>query len=447
MTEDDTIFALSSGGGVAGVAVVRLSGDRAGQTLCAMTGRGLPEARRAALFTLRAPDDGKTLDQALVLWLPGPGSFTGEDVVELQLHGGRAVVMGVLGALGRLEGLRLAQGGEFTRRAVQHGRLDLVRAEGIGDLIMAETEFQRDQALRQVEGSLSRRLSGWQSRLVGMLAHLEAVIDFSEEELPGGLSEQVAAELTGLDGEMGELLAVPNHGERLREGYVVAILGRPNVGKSSLLNALAGLDVAIVSAVAGTTRDVVETRLVIDGVPVTFADTAGLRESGGEIEMEGMRRARATGERADLRLGVYDASDPEGRRDVVGSAGEPEDGKLIMVANKCDLVNDDVVANAGAGVICLSAKTGQGLDVLRKRVSETLGWVAPRSDGIVLTRARHRRALEDCLGCVKRAHAGGEAEVVAEDVRLAVRALGRVLGLVDVEDVLDVIFRDFCIGK
>ncbi len=447
MNSGDTIFALSSGGGIGGVAVVRLSGKLAGPTLCAMVGGRQPEARRASLAMLRDPDSGVVLDEGLVLWFPGPQSFTGEDVVEFHLHGGRAVVMGVLGALGGVEGLRLAEGGEFTRRALQHGRVDLVQAEAIGDLVLAETESQRDQALRQSMGGLSRHLSRWQQGLIGCLAHLEAEIDFGEDDLPGGLAGQVNGALSELKTEIGAVLAAPQGGERLREGYLVSILGPPNVGKSSLLNALAGSDVAIVSSLAGTTRDVVETRLVMGGVPVTFADTAGLREGGGEIEKEGMRRARAVGQRSDLQLVVFDARDPRGRGGVESGLGGKAVGVVVFVANKCDLVSAGEVKKLGLGATCISAKTGQGLGQLRDRVFAGLGWVTPRSDGLVLTRARHRRALQDCYECVGRAMGGGQGEMVAEDVRLAVRALGRILGSVDVEDILDVVFRDFCIGK
>lgn len=444
MNRQDTIVALSSGGGAAGVGVVRLSGDKAGEVLCALTGRGLPLARRAGLVTLRAPLDGRVLDESLVLWFPGPGSFTGEDVVELHLHGGTAVVDGVLSCVCLFEGVRLAEPGEFTRRAVQFGRLDAIRAEGLGDLIAAETEGQRGQALRQMGGSLSSCLETWRQRLVTLLAHFEADIEFGEEDLPGGLSVAIREGFAALRNEIGAVLAAPRYGEKVREGFLVSILGPPNVGKSSLLNRLAGMDVAIVSERAGTTRDVVETRLVLAGVPVTFADTAGLWAGGDDIEREGMRRARAHGERSDLRLVVFDGSDPDGLAGVGGLLGPGSVG----VANKSDLVaGRPAWDEVGDGVVSVSAKDGTGLDVLQDRVVAALGCERPKSDGVVLTRARHRQALEACHECLGRVLTADLSEMAAEDGRLAIRELGRVLGVVDVEDLLDVIFRDFCIGK
>ncbi|MBV1933966.1 MAG: tRNA uridine-5-carboxymethylaminomethyl(34) synthesis GTPase MnmE, partial [Parvibaculaceae bacterium] len=299
----ETIFALSSGRGKAGVAVIRVSGPTAHQAVVALSGRGPGPARQALFRTLRDPQSGETLDQALVLWFAGPASFTGEDCAEFQIHGGPNVVASVLSALGRLDGFRSAQAGEFTRRAVENGKFDLTEAEGIGDLIEAETEAQRRQALQQMSGGLGARCAEWRQRLVKVLAYVEADIDFvDEDDVPEGLSLTVLPFVVALSEEIDALLADGTRGERVREGIEVAIIGPPNAGKSSLLNWLARRDVAIVSEEAGTTRDVVEVRLDLGGMPVILADTAGLRETENAIEKEGVKRALARADTADLTI-------------------------------------------------------------------------------------------------------------------------------------------------
>lgn len=429
----DPIFALASGSGRAAVAVIRVSGAGTAGLVETLAG-GLPAPRRASLRRLR--HGGVVLDRALVLWLPGPGSYTGEDSAELQLHGGPAVVAAVAEALAAL-GARPAEPGEFTRRAFLNSKLDLTEAEGIADLIAAETEAQRRQALRQAEGGLAARLAGWAARLTRLLARQEAFIEFEEEDLPVDLDAQVAAEATELRGEMAALLSDGGRAEKLRDGLAVAILGAPNAGKSSVLNALVGRDAAIVSARAGTTRDVVEVRMVLAGVPVTLADTAGLREAADEIEAEGVRRALARAETADLRLLVF-AADAEPDGATLALRG-PD---ALVVLNKADL---------GAGTmedaIAVSARTGHGMTALRERLEAAAADRAGLSDAAALTRPRHRAALREAVEWLDRLAEASLPELRAEALRNALRVLSRLTGRVDVEQVLDLVFSEFCIGK
>ncbi|MEX1154071.1 tRNA uridine-5-carboxymethylaminomethyl(34) synthesis GTPase MnmE [Parvibaculum sp.] len=429
----ETIYALSTAPGRAGVAVLRISGAGAGAALEALTGARLPPPRMAVLRRFIDPETQGPLDRGLALFFPAPASFTGENVVELHLHGGRAVVAGVLGALARLPDLRAAAPGEFTRRAFENGKLDLTEVEGLADLIDAETEAQRAQALRQMEGALGKLYEGWRARLVRLLAHAEAEIDFPDEEVPGDLIAKLGPGIAALGDEIAAHLDDGRRGERLRDGVEVAIIGPPNVGKSSLLNRLARREAAIVSEEAGTTRDVLEVRLDIGGVPVTLADTAGLREAAGAIEREGVRRALERAERADLRLVV--AAPDAGGFDLAREGD-------IRLLNKIDLG-----AEVPAGIIGVSAMTGAGLDALEAALSERVGLAYGASEHPLITRARHREGLTECASALARAGEGGDADLVAEDLRLAARALGRLTGRVDVEELLDVIFRDFCIGK
>jgi tRNA modification GTPase len=464
MAERSTIYALSSAAGRAAVAVVRLSGPRAGDALEALTGRRRPAARRATHVRLRDSANDEVLDDALVLWLPGPTSFTGEDMVELHLHGSRAVIAAVLAALGRQHGLRIAQPGEFTRRAFDAGRLDLTEVEGLADLIGADTEAQRRQALRQLSGELGRIVETWRERLVRALAHAEAEIDFPDEDLPGGLLDELRPELARIAAEI-RVHLTDRRGERLREGLSVAILGPPNAGKSSLLNRLAQREAAIVSSTAGTTRDVIEVHMDLNGYPVTLADTAGLREisdapaSGpdgsadpqAEIEREGIRRALVRALAADLKILVLDASE----REIDPMVARLADADTIVVANKIDLRTASMPALPGFAAQPVSAKSGLGINALvatlEREVADRMGLNMDSATPLV-TRARHREALADCVTALDRALAGAEsgaiaAELITEDLRLASRALGRITGRVGVEDVLDVIFREFCIGK
>ncbi len=437
----DTVFALASGAGRAAIAVLRLSGPGAADAVTRLAGR-LPVPRVATLRALRAPASGEVLDRALVLWMPGPGSYTGEDSAELHLHGGPAVLAGVSEALVEL-GCRPAEPGEFTRRAFLHGRLDLTQAEGIADLIAAETAAQRRQALRQAEGGLARLYAGWTARTARLLAHQEAAIEFETEDLPSDLGAQALEAASALRNEITRHLADGGRGERLREGLAVAILGAPNAGKSSLLNAIVGREAAIVSARAGTTRDVVECRLDLGGVPVTLADTAGLRESLDEIEAEGVRRALGRAESADLVLTVFAADQPPDTETlrILTTLSE-----ALVVATKTDLATPPERIG-GVVPIGVSTRSGQGLDELRTALVAACTARAGLTEGAVLTRPRHRAALVEAVTWLEDAEKARRPEIVAEAFRAALGALGRLTGRVGVEEVLDIVFGDFCIGK
>ncbi|MSO90983.1 MAG: tRNA uridine-5-carboxymethylaminomethyl(34) synthesis GTPase MnmE [Acetobacteraceae bacterium] len=429
MSTPDTIFALATGAGQAAIAVLRISGAQAGALLAALVGK-LPEPRRASLRRLR-DGAGETLDRAMVLWLPGPGSFTGEDGAELFVHASRAVIGAVADRLVSL-GARPAEPGEFSRRAFLNGKLDLLAAEAIADLVAAETLAQARQALRQMEGSLSVLYRSWATRLRHLLAHQEALIDFPDEDLPADVDAGVRAEMLALHNEMAAHLDDHRRGERLREGLVFAITGAPNVGKSSLVNALAERDVAIVSDQPGTTRDALEARIVLGGVPITLVDTAGLREAADAIEAEGIRRALARAADADARLRVV----------VAGADDAPDPATDLLIANKADLGG-----TMPPGALVISARTGAGMDALRDRLGEMARALTQAQGPPPLTRARHRAALVEAVARLDAAHDAPWPELRAEDLRLAMRAIGRITGTVGVEDLLDTIFRQFCIGK
>ena len=438
-----SIFALASGGRRAALSVYRLSGPEAGPALRALTGQDLPPPRLASL-RVETDMQGQPIDQGLVLWVPGPASFTGEDVVELHLHGGRAVSQAIARALLDL-GLRPAEPGDFTRRAFEAGKLDLTQAEAIADLVDADTAAQRRQALSQLEGSLGQLYEGWRAELLRAQAHLEAAIDFAEEDLPPDLIASSQAALTALADRIAAHLADNGRGERLRDGLRAVLLGAPNAGKSSLLNLLAGRDAAIVSATAGTTRDVIEVSLDLAGYPILLADTAGLRDGAEEIEREGVRRARERADTADVKLLVLDGAhwpqlDAESLLQL--------DPRCLLLLNKADLVEGaipDRVLNHE--VIAVSAKSGQGVDRLLEKLSAAAEERLAGSGAPALTRARHRAALIDAEAALRRARQQTLPELVAEDVRVAARAIGRITGRVDVEAMLDIIFREFCIGK
>jgi tRNA modification GTPase len=438
------------------LSVIRVSGPRAPDVLVFLTEprafeRGhsardpaLPEPRRMVVRSLYDPLSGEAIDRGLAVWFEAPNSETGEMMAELHLHGGRAVVGAALEAIGRLGICRLAEPGEFTRRAFEHGKLDLTAAEGIADLVAAETEQQRRLALQQMDGALRRLYEDWRTLGLATLAHLEAAIDFPDEDLPPGIAAHVRNGVVQLQTEIGAHLG-DRRGERLREGVHIAIIGPPNAGKSSLLNLLARRDAAIVSETAGTTRDVIEVHLDLGGWPVVLADTAGLREARDAIEQEGVRRARARAAEADLRVLVLDASsDWQGaRRDLISAAERWDAARDIVVVNKVDLAPLN-----GTDIVTLSARNGDGLPDLLSRLERSTrllmeeGAAAPP-----LTRARHREALSEAHAALGRALVAPEVALVAEDLRLALRALGRITGTVRVEELLDVIFRDFCIGK
>lgn len=435
--ERETIFALSSGHPPAAIAVVRISGPRAGAALKALAGK-IPEPRRAAFARLRDPQTREVIDEALALFFAGPASETGEDVAELQLHGGRAVIAATFAALSRLEGLRPAEAGEFTRRAFENGKLDLTRVEGLADLIFAETEAQRRQAFRQLAGLLGDRAETWRTRLIEALALVEAGIDFSDE---GDVASDVAARARAIVAELSPqieaALADASRGERLREGMVVAIAGPPNAGKSTLLNRLARREAAIVSPHAGTTRDVIEVHFDLGGYPVTLLDTAGIRETDDPVEREGVARALARAKAADLVLWVHEAGPPPQR--------SPDGPAIWSVRNKIDL--GGAAPGEDDSSFAISSATGAGVDRLVAALTGQAAKIFGMREPALVTRERQRHLLEDCAAALRRAAEAPGEDIFAEELRLAARALGRLIGRVDVEEVLDVIFRDFCIGK
>ncbi|MGQ0740726.1 MAG: tRNA uridine-5-carboxymethylaminomethyl(34) synthesis GTPase MnmE [Alphaproteobacteria bacterium] len=434
----DTVFALSSAAGRAGIAVFRISGPAADRTLEALTRRPVPQERRVVVRTLFGNRNAGGIDDVLVLRFVPPRSYTGENVVELHTHGGRATIAAVLGLLASQPGLRHAEPGEFTRRAVENGRLDLTQAEAIADLVNAETEAQRRQALRQFEGALGRLYENWRGRLIRAAAWIEASIDFPDEDVPPTALSESRLQISELLNEIETHLADARRGEILRDGLHVAVIGPPNAGKSSLVNALAQRDVAIVSETAGTTRDVIEVKLDLDGYPVILADTAGLREAKDAIEAEGVRRAEARAKSADVTLLVLDSA--------VGSSSEVESEAErtaeIVVWNKSD------IASEKRDGLVISAKTGEGLRELISRLTCKAKELAGVREAPVLTRTRHRRELESAVKSLHSALANfSQTELAAEEMRRALQAIGRVTGRVDLEELLDSVFRDFCIGK
>jgi len=444
----DTIFAPATAPGQAAVAVVRISGPDAGRALASLAG-GLPSPRRATVRRLRGPDQA-AIDQGLVLWMPGPGSYTGEDCVELQLHGGVAVVGTVTRAL-LAAGLRLAEPGEFTRRAFEAGKLDLDQAEAVADLVEAETDAQLQQALQQLDGALGRRYAAWRERLTEALAFLEAAVDFPDEELPADVARRAASVVDGLLAELSLALADVRRGGAVRDGYRVAIIGAPNAGKSSLLNALAGRDAAIVTETPGTTRDVIEIPMVVAGYKVLVADMAGLRVATDAIEAEGVRRARAWAETAALRLWVVDGSADSSAWVEGADLVRPGD---VLVLNKNDKAPGrdarlaaEAAAAAGAGPVLAQAASGE-VEAVRAALASRVIKELTGAEFPPVTRERHAALLAEALEHLQRGRAELEAaELAAEDLRLAARALGRVAGRIGAEDVLDVIFSSFCIGK
>lgn len=499
---DDTIYALATAAPTrragAGIAIIRVSGKRAGDAYIFLTEPGafqrgfsardpsLPSPGRVAVKTVIDPETGEVVDRGLAIWFQAPRSYTGESMAEFHIHGGRAVIAAALAALAKLNFCRLAEPGEFTRRAFEHNKFDLTSAEAIADLVAAETTAQRRLALRQLDGALFKLYDGWRDTLLRALAHLEASIDFPDENLPANVVARIWPEVERLRGEITEHLD-DRRGERLRDGVTIAIIGPPNAGKSSLLNLIAKRDAAIVSETAGTTRDVIEVHLDLGGYPVTIADTAGLRTSADPIEQEGVRRARARASDADIRVLVVQAAEHSGApddwrraaRDVWSTADVWNGATDLVVVNKIDLLSDkgagidttveDVAADGErrATYLGVSALSGDGvarlLERLESAVAAMVGDVEIVGEHTALlaragttppplTRARHREALTHCVEALDRTMATARAnprmpELIAEDVRLAARALARITGRMDVEDMLDVVFRDFCIGK
>jgi tRNA modification GTPase len=434
---DQTIFALSSGRPPSAIAIVRASGPEAGAALKSIAGK-IPTPR-VAIRTLLHDPKGQPIDDAVVLWFPGPASATGEDVAEFHVHGGRAVLASLLAALSGIENLRAAEPGEFTRRAFENGKLDLTEAEGLDDLIHADTDRQRRQALRQLKGLLGDKVRSWRAQIIEASALIEAGIDFSDEgDVPAELIAPALAKVKTLLGEISEVLAAQGRTERLRDGLVVAIAGPPNVGKSTLMNQLARREVAIVSPHAGTTRDIIEVQLDLDGYPVTVIDTAGIRETHDPVEQEGVRRARARAAEADLVLWLTDADDAKPAE---------SDAQTWIVRNKIDLAPPS--RGVGDRMFAISASRGDGLTEL---IAALVGYAEEffgSAEGGLIGRQRQRDLLQQTATSLQRSIdvIGKGEELAAEDLRSAAFALGRLLGRVDVEDILDVIFREFCIGK
>jgi len=448
---EQTIFALSSGRPPAAISIVRVSGPKAGAALEALAGR-VPEPRMAARVLLR-DREGQGIDDAIALWFPGPASATGEDVAEFHIHGSRAVQAALFATLSNLENVRAAEPGEFTRRAFENGKLDLTEAEALDDLIHADTDRQRRQALRQLKGLLGDRVRDWRSRLIGASALIEAGIDFSDEsDVSAELMAPALETIKSLLLEIEETLSAQGRSERLRDGLTVAISGRPNVGKSTLINLLARREVAIVSPHAGTTRDVIEVQLDLDGYPVTVIDTAGIRDTADAIEQEGVRRARARAAESDLVLWMTDSEHESSKSEIETSA----DTAVWIVRNKVDL--DSVGERAGAEIsrakegvktFGISAGRGDGIaELVAALTNFAQGYFGTSEDGLI-ARERHRKLLRETADALQRclAIAGRGDELAAEELRVAARSLGRLLGRVDVEDILDAIFREFCIGK
>ncbi|KKX26636.1 tRNA uridine-5-carboxymethylaminomethyl(34) synthesis GTPase MnmE [Rhizobium sp. LC145] len=429
----DTIFALSSGNLPAGVAVIRISGPTAFSAAEALAGV-LPAPRLAQLKKIRNRN-GLLLDQALVVIFPSPNSFTGEDCVEFHLHGSKAVVSAVFAELGDIAGLRMAEAGEFSRRAFENGKLDLVEAEGLGDLIAAETEMQRRLAVEEGFGGQSVLYAGWAERLTRARALIEAELDFADEDdVPGSVSEQVWSDVARLRDEIEGHIGSSKSGEIIRDGYKVVIAGPPNAGKSSLLNTLAKRDVAIVTEIAGTTRDILHVDLDMEGYLVRFFDTAGLRETGDLVEQEGVRRARRAMEEADLVL-LVEEIDSYPEQSVI-----PEGKQVLRIGSKLDRHK-----SADTYDICLSVHTGEGLEKLRERILGNLRGLWAGST--MPSRARHCDFLKQASNSIQEALNGSQLDLRAENLRAAASALGRITGRVDVEQLLDVIFSQFCIGK
>jgi tRNA modification GTPase len=432
---EQTIFALSSGRAPSAIAIVRVSGSDAAIALTALAGK-VPPPRIATRVLLRDPQ-GQPIDDSVVLWFPGPASATGEDVAEFHVHGGRAVLASVFAALGAFENVRAAEPGEFTRRAFENGKLDLTEAEGLDDLIHADTDRQRRQALRQLKGLLGDKARDWRERIIEASALIEAGIDFSDEgDVSAELIAPARAKVVALLQEIQEVLAAQGKAERLRDGLVVAIAGPPNVGKSTLINQLARREVAIVSPYAGTTRDVIEVQLDLDGYPVTVIDTAGIRETDDPVEQEGVRRARARAAEADLVLWLFDSA----------ASARPDEtaAPRWWVRNKIDLGADSSDADFE-----ISAGRGDGIPALISSLIDFAQDFFGAEEGGLITRDRQRKLLQQTATSLQRSIVmfGQGEELAAEDLRAAAYSLGRLLGRVDVEDILDVIFREFCIGK
>ena len=442
-----TIYALSTGSGISGIAVIRVSGKNTTNVIKTITGEETPAPRVATLRKFNKNGSKELIDEGVVLWFPGPNSYTGEDLAEFHVHGSRAVINAMHTAISKIKNCRLAEPGEFTKRAFQNGRISLLKAESISDLISSETEIQRKQALKIMSGKSSDKFNSWRGKLLKILSHMEAKIDFPDEDLPKNIMNEIQKTSNKVLKEIKKTLNDQKVGERIREGFKIAIVGPTNAGKSSLLNYLSRREVAIVSEIAGTTRDVIETHLKINGLPVVVSDTAGIRESKDEIEKKGIKLALKRAEDADLRIVVIEPKSI----DFTGFLKELISDKSIIVVNKSDLgIEDTINKFKKYNPIYVSIKNEKNLEQLISTIAQKLKNQFINSENILITRDRHRQNLEQCVACLKNFKNKNESEdfdKAAEDLRMATRHLGMIVGKVDVEEVLGSIFNDFCIGK
>ena len=442
-----TIYALSSGPGISGIAVIRISGQKTSEAIELLTGKGVPKPRVATLRKINKINTSELIDEGIILWFPGPESYTGEDMAEIQVHGSKAVVDALHSSISNIENCRLAEPGEFTKLAFQNGKINLLKAESIADLISAETEIQRQQAIKIMNGKSADQFNFLREKLLKILSHVEAKIDFPDEDLPNDILKEIKKNSDEVSINIEKILDDQKVGERIREGFKIAILGPTNAGKSSLLNHLSNRDVAIVSEIAGTTRDVIETHLNIDGYPVIVSDTAGIRESKNEIEKKGIKLSLIKAEEADLKLVVVDANNLDFTDVLKGLLDE----NTILVINKQDLLNGNIDPEIKKlNHVLISIKENLNIDELILKIKNYLKNKFITSDDILITRERHRQHLKQCLEHLKNFNKKNEVEdfdKAAEDLRLATRHLGMIVGKVDVEEILGSIFNDFCIGK
>jgi len=442
-----TIYALSSGPGVSGIAVIRISGLETSNAIELLTGKSVPEPRVATLRKINKINTSELIDEGIILWFPGPESYTGEDMAEIQVHGSKAVIDALHTSISKIKNCRLAEPGEFTKLAFQNGKINLLKAESVADLIFSETEIQRQQAIKIMNGKSSDKFNFLRKKLLKMLSHVEAKIDFPDEDLPNDIIQEIKKSSEDVLKKIEKILDDQKVGERIREGFKIAIIGPTNAGKSSLLNHLSNRDVAIVSEIAGTTRDVIETHLSIDGYPVIVSDTAGIRESKNEIEKKGIKLSLNRAEEADLKLVVVDAKNLDFTDVLKGLL----DQNSILVINKLDLLMGDIDPEIKKlNHVLISIKENLNIDELILKIKNNLKNKFITSDDILITRERHRQHLEQCLEHLKSFNKKNDVEdfdKAAEDLRLATRHLGMIVGKVDVEEILGHIFNDFCIGK
>jgi tRNA modification GTPase len=442
-----TIYALSSGPGVSGIAVIRISGQETSKAIELLTGKSVPEPRMATLRKINKINTSELIDEGIILWFPGPESYTGEDMAEIQVHGSKAVIDALHSSISNVENCRLAEPGEFTKLAFQNGKINLLKAESIADLISSETEIQRQQAIKIMNGKSSDQFNFLREKLLKVLSHVEAKIDFPDEDLPNNILNEIKKSSDEVLINIEKILNDQKVGERIREGFKIAILGPTNAGKSSLLNHLSNRDVAIVSEIAGTTRDVIETHLNIDGYPVIVSDTAGIRDSKNEIEKKGIKLSLNRAEEADLKLVVVDGKNLDFTDVLKGLLDE----NAILVINKSDLLDEEIDPEIKKlNHVLISIKENLNIDELILKIKNNLKNKFITSDDILITRERHRQHLKQCLEHLKNFNKKNEVEdfdKAAEDLRLATRHLGMIVGKVDVEEILGSIFNDFCIGK